>query len=447
MPSPEEAARALEEAVAATQKATDELGASRAAIREAEILRAKTAESESAANRVRASILELETKAAGEKAGIASAKSRYLEAFRDGAIPEAGVSPADASDELERCESRLLEIEAAISSWETRLAETKLRVSALDGKMNELARSIGSLESETEKLGRAFGAHCADAGFADSGAVSEAALTADEAKALENDIDAFRLEFSDAKAQLDRVSADIARWDGPDPEAVEADIGRIRSALDESGAALERKATELAALADKKARWDALEAERASRAIEAARIRALSDDLTGNNPAKTSFDAWILGMYLEEITAYANTRLERMSEGRYRIKLNESYRKGNSLAGLELEILDAHTGKSRPSGTLSGGETFMTSISLALGLADSIQSRSGGIQLDAVFIDEGFGSLDESSLERAITILDEIRGSRMVGLISHVGELRSRIPNRIEIIKTGAGSEIRADTV
>ena len=174
-------------------------------------------------------------------------------------------------------------------------------------------------------------------------------------------------------------------------------------------------------------------------------MAALANDLTGANTIKTSFDAWILGMYLEEITAYANERLERMSEGRYRIQLNDSYRKGNAFAGLELEILDAYTGKARPSATLSGGETFMASISLALGLADSIQSRSGGIQLDAVFIDEGFGSLDESSLERAITILDEIRDSRMVGLISHVGELRTRIPNRIEVIKTVAGSSIRRE--
>jgi exonuclease SbcC len=155
-----------------------------------------------------------------------------------------------------------------------------------------------------------------------------------------------------------------------------------------------------------------------------------------------SFDAWILGSYLEEITAYANTRLERMSDGRYRIQVDEQFRKGNSLAGLDLEILDAYTGKTRPAGTLSGGETFMASISLALGLADSIQTRSGGIQLDAVFIDEGFGSLDETSLEKAIGILDEIRGHRMVGLISHVPELRSRIPGRIEIIKTQTGSRI-----
>ena len=457
VPSSEDASKALEQAVTLANKATDDLGASRAAIREAETLRAKDAEAASSAERIRTRVSELEAKAAEKKAGIANAKARYLEAFRDKGTPignapeqtgsEAPISPADAADELERCESRILELEAAISSWETRIGETKNRVSSLDGKSAELARAIASLETETEQLERTFAARCGAAGFSGTEAVSAAALDAETVRALDTDIENFRRELAGAKAQLERISADVARWEGPEPETVEADMQRIRKTLDETGAELERRAAELAGLADKKTRWDALENERASRALEAARIRALSDDLTGNNPAKTSFDAWILGMYLEEITAYANTRLERMSEGRYRIKLNESYRKGNSLAGLELEILDAHTGKTRPSGTLSGGETFMTSISLALGLADSIQSRSGGIQLDAVFIDEGFGSLDESSLERAITILDEIRGSRMVGLISHVGELRSRIPNRIEIIKTGAGSEIRTDTV
>lgn len=131
-----------------------------------------------------------------------------------------------------------------------------------------------------------------------------------------------------------------------------------------------------------------------------------------------------------------------MSEGRYHLQLNDSYRKGNNLSGLDIDIFDSFTGRARPTATLSGGETFMASISLALGLADSIQSRAGGIQLDAIFIDEGFGSLDESSLDKAISILDEIRGHRMVGMISHVGDLKNRIPNHIEVIKTSSGSYI-----
>jgi exonuclease SbcC len=171
-------------------------------------------------------------------------------------------------------------------------------------------------------------------------------------------------------------------------------------------------------------------------AKESGRLNALSADLAGKNPKKRSFDAWLLGLYLAEVASFATKRLERMSESRYSLILDIERESGRGLTGLDLAVFDGHTGKTRPCATLSGGESFMASISLALGLADSIQARSGGVRLDAVFIDEGFGSLDEESLDKALVILDELRDHRMVGLISHVGELRSRIPCRIEVIKS-----------
>jgi exonuclease SbcC len=175
-------------------------------------------------------------------------------------------------------------------------------------------------------------------------------------------------------------------------------------------------------------------------AKKTTRLKAIADDLSGTNPKKTAFDSWLLGLYLTEVAAFASKRLERMSESRYSLILDSEGESGRGRAGLDLAVFDAYTGKTRPCATLSGGESFMASISLALGLADSIQARSGGVRLDAVFIDEGFGSLDEGSLDKALIILDELREHRMVGLISHVGEMQSRIPSRIEVIKTGAGS-------
>ena len=177
-------------------------------------------------------------------------------------------------------------------------------------------------------------------------------------------------------------------------------------------------------------------------AAEAGKFRMLSDDLSGKNAKKLPFDSWLLANYLEEAAAFATARLEKMSESRYSLLLDTESRQGRGYAGLDLLVFDAYTGKTRPCATLSGGESFMASISLALGLADSIQNRSGGVRLDAVFIDEGFGSLDETSLDKALVILDELRSERMVGLISHVGELRSRIPCRVEVIKTAEGSRI-----
>lgn len=187
---------------------------------------------------------------------------------------------------------------------------------------------------------------------------------------------------------------------------------------------------------DAKERYESLQEEY-------GRVRTLADDLSGNNPKRIAFDAWLLQLYLAEVVTYANERLRKMSEGRYSLLLQGERSGGRGRAGLDLEVFDAYTGKARPCHTLSGGESFMASISLALGLADSIQNRSGAIRLDAIFIDEGFGSLDEASLELALAILDEIREHRMVGLISHVPEMKNRIPSRIEVIKGVSGSSLR----
>jgi exonuclease SbcC len=177
---------------------------------------------------------------------------------------------------------------------------------------------------------------------------------------------------------------------------------------------------------------------------EKNRLTLLSDTLNGNDRTvkKISFESWLLIRYLDEVTRYASKRLAKMSDSRYLLQLEQPSGSGRGHTGLDLAVLDSYTGKVRPCATLSGGESFMASISLALGLADSLQNRSGGVCLDAVFIDEGFGSLDEASLDKAISILDELREHRMVGLISHVSEMRSRIPSHIEVIKTESGSRI-----
>ena len=164
--------------------------------------------------------------------------------------------------------------------------------------------------------------------------------------------------------------------------------------------------------------------------------------LSGDNPKKIDITSWILEMYLQEIILFANKRLSKISDGRYIMKVNTEKESNRGAKGLDIDVYDSFTGKSRPCNTLSGGETFMASISLALAISDTVQSKKGGIQLESLFIDEGFGSLDENSLEKAISILDEIRDSRKIGIISHVGDLKTRIKSSIEIEKTTSGSKI-----
>jgi len=461
IPDAAEAAAHLKDASARMQEASDALTRSQKAFRESEEIRRKKAQAETELTAVTAEISELDRLCAEQEASIKGKRERYMEAFpRDaaGTTGTTGPAPGDAKDSftgdieteaaseaLELCSARILAIEAELSSHEDRLKRARGAIAGLTGKIEALEKSRVELADSAERAGRGFAADCAVAGFADAAAVAAAALSADEREGLEREIAEWNRDLTAARSLLAELDRELGAWQGPEVESIESEVSALDERMAETDRKLEERNAALAGLDSLGKQWDTLERERAERSILAGRFASLSGDLSGSNPAKISFDAWILGMYLEEITGYANTRLERMSDGRYRIQLNESYRKGNSLSGLELEILDAYTGKARPSGTLSGGETFMTSISLALGLADSIQARSGGIQLDAVFIDEGFGSLDESSLERAITILDEIRGHRMVGLISHVAELRSRIPNRVEVIKQADGSAIRQD--
>ena len=166
-----------------------------------------------------------------------------------------------------------------------------------------------------------------------------------------------------------------------------------------------------------------------------------SGQLGGAN--KLPFENYILQYYFTRVIAAANRRLERMSDGRYLLRSKiESV--GNTKSGLGLRVLDANTNQAREVNTLSGGETFVASLSLALGFADVVQAESGSVRVDAMFIDEGFGSLDEDTLRRALTTLENLTGGdRLVGVISHVAELRDYIEPRIAVEKTMRGSRVR----
>ncbi len=164
--------------------------------------------------------------------------------------------------------------------------------------------------------------------------------------------------------------------------------------------------------------------------------KKLSDTANG----RLSFQRYYLNSMFQHVIIEANARLEKMSGGRYQFRNKEQTNK-NRLAGLDLEIFDANSGTCRDVATLSGGESFLASLSLALGLAAVVKNTAGGIKLDTIFIDEGFGSLDSETLDYAINTLIELQSDgRLVGIISHVEELRQRVPNRLEITKHKDGS-------
>ena len=176
-------------------------------------------------------------------------------------------------------------------------------------------------------------------------------------------------------------------------------------------------------------------------------LKRLSDTANGEiSGKKLTFENYILAFYFEQIVAAANERFYRMTSGQYKLVRRKDGINGRAQGGLELDVMDFYTGKVRNVRTLSGGESFKASLSLALGLSDVIQLGAGGVEIDAMFIDEGFGSLDAESLDAAMCILESLAGdNRQIGIISHVSELRNRIERKILVTRKMQGSDLKLE--
>ncbi|WP_062522782.1 AAA family ATPase [Demequina silvatica] len=283
----------------------------------------------------------------------------------------------------------------------------------------------------------------AEVGFEDADAARAAALPAGELAALEARITTYETDLAGARA----VVAELAAADLPEEAA---DLTALEAASTDSEAAAKEAARAHADAASRATQFAALAAryrEKASATAEArerhAVVETLASTLEGSPPneRRMRLESFVLAARLEEIVAAANARLGVMSNGQYLLEYDDSAQYRNKQTGLELRVADAHTGMSRSTRSLSGGETFLASLALALGLAETVTAAAGGIQLDTIFIDEGFGSLDGDTLEVAMSTLDDLRDAgRTVGLISHVEAMKEAIPAKLEVTKAADGS-------
>lgn len=175
-------------------------------------------------------------------------------------------------------------------------------------------------------------------------------------------------------------------------------------------------------------------------------LARLATGKQAGNMGRIAFETYVQATYFDKVIHAANLRLHIMSSSRYTLVRREKSADKRSIAGLELDVLDRYTGKLRPAQTLSGGETFLASLSLALGLSDVVMSEAGGMHIDAMFVDEGFGSLDSEACQQAVEVLANLSAdNRMIGIISHVDELKDRIPRQIRVEKTVHGSTVHFD--
>jgi exonuclease SbcC len=183
--------------------------------------------------------------------------------------------------------------------------------------------------------------------------------------------------------------------------------------------------------------------ERTRKIVERRSLLADAANGTLKGQAKLAFEQYLQAAYFDRILQEANRRFYTLSSGQFQLVRSREASGLRSQTGLDLNVLDHYTGRERSVKTLSGGESFLAALSLALGLSDVIQRENGGIRLEAMFVDEGFGSLDEDALAQAIRVLSQLAGdSRMVGIISHVSELRDNIPHQIQVKRSRTGSSL-----
>ncbi|MDT9700779.1 SMC family ATPase [Streptomyces sp. P17] len=343
-------------------------------------------------------------------------------------------------------EAELAEARGALDSVAARSAQLERQVALL----TDAADSARAADDTAQRLKDAD-ARLADAafraGFDTPQAAADALLDDTARRELQRRLDARQSEEAAVRAVLAEADTAAAAQRPPaDTTAAEqaaAEAGRqLREAASARDAAA-RRCTELDRLSARSAAGVRRLAPLRAQYDRVARMAGLTAGTSADNERKMRLESYVLAARLEQVAAAATVRLRRMSSGRYTL-VHSDDRAGRGRSGLGLHVVDAWTGRERDTATLSGGETFFASLALALGLADVVTDEAGGVRLDTLFIDEGFGSLDDQTLDEVLDVLDSLRErDRSVGIVSHVADLRRRIHAQLEVVKGRSGSTLR----
>ena len=291
---------------------------------------------------------------------------------------------------------------------------------------------------------RTLEARAEAAGFDDVLAAAAALLPEGRLAALDREIEAHDHQLAGLRARLAEPElAGLGRR--PDVAALEGRCASVTIDREQSVAELQGARRCAGALETLAGDVTGAELQLADRAAWADQVTALADLVhgRGSNALRMRLQSFVLAARLEQVAEVASRRLLDMSGGRYTFLHSDAQGRNGARGGLGLDVFDEYTGVRRATKTLSGGESFMASLALALGLADVVTAETGGVQIDTLFVDEGFGTLDPQALDAVMSVLDELRrGGRTVGVISHLEELRTRIPTRLEVVAGRDGSRL-----
>jgi DNA repair protein SbcC/Rad50 len=332
---------------------------------------------------------------------------------------------------------------ASVAARQQALRTRAAAAQALAAALDEVAATLTAQRSAQVMATREALAR----GFATLAEARSAVLTPDAQARLDSQVTAWNSTLSALRAAAE--AEDLAGLDAaeaPQAQAAAAEaaaaLARAQEAERDVRRARERAAERAARMGE---RWHEVRAaeESADRLAEATdpivRLAGLARGMDGHR--RVALTTYVLRHWFEQVVAAANVRLSAMSSSRYELKRIDEGETRRQRAGLTLSVVDRHTGEERSPKSLSGGETFYTSLALALGLADVVKAEAGGVELDTLFIDEGFGTLDSETLDQVMEVIDELRDrGRVVGIVSHVADLKDRVAERLEVRRLPDGS-------
>jgi exonuclease SbcC len=349
----------------------------------------------------------------------------------------------EVSELIAKSEKYLKEKEIKKESITKKYNELKEEKIKVETQLKSIKENLEKSQKELEKTKEIFEEKLEEEGFKDLTEYDKSALEKDELKSIEKEIKEYKENIKLLEIDIKKLEKYTEGLKLVDTKEIEDNIVLLEGKRDQCQKALNNlevkieKSLEL--LKELKLSYKELEIKKE----KYGKYSYLSGLVNGRGEKgmdKLSLERFVQIEFFEDIISAANQRLRKMTEDRYYMKRTEEYSRQRQI-GLDLDVYDNYTGKTRSVKTLSGGESFKASLALALGLSDVVQSYSGGVQLDTIFIDEGFGSLDPESLENSINCLIDIQEKgRLVGIISHVEELKERIDTRLEVISTNRGS-------
>ena len=359
----------------------------------------------------------------------------------------------ELEDALEAAAAQLQKAQMVLARkrlLEEKIPETEKRCQSWAAQIEAGERGQLTLQTEIEGLDRQAKALSERLPFA-SRQEAEAALLKLQAEktglerrllAAQKAYEAAFKETEEKRAGIAALERQLANGEDADAAALQKERQQLLNEKTEAQRTLDRVKLRLSGNGAAKKALEQQSGDRAELVKRYGWLRALADTVGGQVPGKEKIrlETYVQTTYFDRITARANIRLMKMTGGQYELKRQETAENRQGQTGLELSVIDHYNGTERSVRTLSGGESFEASLSLALGLADEIQSVAGGVKLDAMFVDEGFGSLDEEALDQAIGALNDLAESnRLVGIISHVADLKNRIDRQIIVTKDRSG--------